>query len=46
MFNLNTFIRIAGHVLIAVCVEDLPNWWHLLYASSLIVPECYHLSCT
>ena len=30
--------RIVGHVLIAVCVEEFPDWWHLLYATSLIVP--------
>ena len=38
MFDLNTSIHIVGHVLIVVCVEDFPNWWHLLYATSLIVP--------
>ena len=38
MFDLDTSIHIVGHVLIAVCVEDLPYWWHLLYATSLIVP--------
>jgi len=38
MFDLDTSIRIVGHVLVAVCVEDLPDWWHLLYATSLIVP--------
>ena len=38
MFDLNTSIRIIGHVLVAVCVEDFPDWWHLLYATSLIVP--------
>ena len=37
MFDLDTSIHIVGHVLIAVCVEDLPDWWHLLYATSLIV---------
>ena len=38
MFDLDTFIRIVGHVLVAVCVEDLPGWWHSIYATSLIVP--------
>ena len=38
MFDLDTFIHIIGHVLIAVCVEDFPNWWHSTYATSLIVP--------
>ena len=38
MFDLDTSIHIVGHVLIAVCVEDLPDWWHLLYATSLIMP--------
>ena len=38
MFDLDTSIRIVGHVLVAVCVEDFPYWWHLLYATSLIVP--------
>ena len=37
MFSLNTSIHIVGHVLVAVCVEDLPDWWHL-YATSLIMP--------
>ena len=22
----------------SICVEDLPDWWHLLYSTSLIVP--------
>ena len=26
------------HVLVAFCVEDLPYWWHFIYATSLIVP--------
>ena len=26
MFDLDTSIRIVGHVLVAVCVEDLPDW--------------------
>ena len=42
MFDLDTSIRIVGQVLIAFCVEDLPDWWHLhghlLYVTSLIVP--------
>ena len=38
MFNLDTSIHIIGHVLVAVCVEDFPYWWYLLYATSLIVP--------
>ena len=38
MFDLDTSIHIVGHVLVAVYVEDLPDWWHLLYAASLIVP--------
>ena len=38
MFDLDTSIHIVGLVLVAVCVEDLPYWWHLLYATSLIVP--------
>ena len=38
MFDLDNSIRIVGHVLIAVCVEGFPDWWHLLYATSLIVP--------
>ena len=37
MFNLETYIHIVGLVLVAVCVEYLPDWWHLLYATSLIV---------
>ena len=38
MFDLDTTIHIVGHLLVAVCVEDLLDWWHLLYATSLIVP--------
>ena len=38
MFDLDTSICIVGHALIAVCVEDFPYWWCLLYATSLIVP--------
>ena len=38
MFDLNTSIPIVGHVLVAVCVEDLSYWWHPLYATSLIMP--------
>ena len=33
MFDLDTSIRIVGHVLVAVCVEDFSDWWHLLYAT-------------
>ena len=38
MFNLNTSIHIVGHVLIVVCVEELLDWRHIIYATSLIVP--------
>ena len=38
MFELDTFIRVMGHVLIAVCIEDLWDWWHSAYATSLIMP--------
>ena len=34
MFDLKTSIRIVGHVLVAVHVEDLPAWWHSMYATS------------
>ena len=46
MFDLDTSIHILGHVLIVVCVEELPDWWHLLYATSFIVPIFmrFHLS--
>ena len=37
MFDLDTFIHIVGHVLVADCVEDFPNLWHFWYATSLIV---------
>ena len=37
MFDLDTFIHIVGHVLIAVCVEEFLDWWHFIYAISLIV---------
>ena len=37
MFDLDTSIHIVGHVLVVVCVEDLPDQWYLLYATSLIV---------
>ena len=37
MFNLNTSIHIVGHVLVAVCVEYLPAWWHSMYSTSLTV---------
>ena len=38
MFDLDTSILIVGHVLVEDCVEDLPDWWHFIYAISLIVP--------
>ena len=38
MFDLNTSIRIVGHVLIIVCVKDLPAWCHSTYSNSLIMP--------
>ena len=38
MLDLDTSIRIVGHVLVAVCVEDNPDWWHPLYDTPLIVP--------
>ena len=38
MFNLDTSIHIVGQVLVEVSIEDLPYWWHLLYATSLILP--------
>ena len=46
MFDLNTSIHIVGHVLVVVCVEDLPYWWHPIYATPLIVPVFmrFHLS--
>ena len=46
MFDLETSIRILGHVLIAVCVEDFPAWCHSMYATSLIMPVFmrFHLS--
>ena len=37
MFDLNASIRIVGQVLVADCVEDLLDWWHILYSTSLIV---------
>ena len=37
MFDLDTFIHIVRHVLVAVCVEDFPAWWHSTYANSLIM---------
>ena len=37
MFNLDTFIHVMGHVLVAICVKDLWDWWHFTYATSLIV---------
>ena len=36
--HLDTSIHIVGHVLVVDCVEDLPYWWHFIYATSLIVP--------
>ena len=46
MFDLDTSIHIVGHVLVVVCVEYLLDWWHLLYATSLIMPVFmrFHLS--
>ena len=46
MFDLDTSIHIVGLVLVVVSVEDLPDWWHILYATSLIVPVFmrFHLS--
>ena len=46
MFDLDTSIHIVGHVLIAVCVEDFLDWWHHLYATTLIVAVFmrFHLS--
>ena len=38
MFDHDTSIHIVWHVLLVVCVEDIPDWWHLLYVTSLIVP--------
>ena len=38
MFNLDTSIHIVGHVLVADCVEDFPDWSHFWHATSLIVP--------
>ena len=38
MFDLDTSIDIVRHVLVVVCAEDLPYWWHLLYATFFIVP--------
>ena len=38
MFDLDNSIHIVGYVLVAVCVKDLLYWWHLIYASSLMVP--------
>ena len=28
MFDFDTFIRVMGHVLVAVCIEYLRDWWH------------------
>ena len=30
MFDLDISIHIVGHVLVVVCVEDFPDWWHLI----------------
>ena len=38
MFDLDTFIHMMGHVLAAICVEDLWAWWHFIYATSLTMP--------
>ena len=38
MFDLDTSIHIVGHVLLVDCAEDLSDWWHFIYATSLIVP--------
>ena len=38
MLDLDTSIHIVGHVLVVVCIEDLPDWGHLLYATFLIMP--------
>ena len=38
MFDLDTSIHTVGHDLVAVCVEYFLYWWHLLYATSLIMP--------
>ena len=46
MFDIDTSIHIAGHVLIPVFVEDLLAWWHSIYATSLIMTVFmrFHLS--
>ena len=48
MLDLNTFIRVMGHVPVAVRVEDLQYLWHHIHATLLIVPESMRckLSCT
>ena len=46
MFDLDTSIRIVGHVLIAVCVEDFLDWWHSIYATSLIVLVFMRFQCS
>ena len=38
MFDLDTSIHIVGHLLVADCVEELLDWWHFIYATSLIMP--------
>ena len=35
MFDLDTSIHIVGHVLVVVCVEDFPDWWHFIDATRL-----------
>ena len=36
--NLDTSIHIVRHVLVEDYVEDLPDWWHFIYATSMIMP--------
>ena len=38
MFDLETSIHIGVHALVSDCVEDLWDWWHFIYATSLIMP--------
>ena len=38
MFDLETSIHIVVYVLVVVCVEYFPVWWHSTYATYLIVP--------
>ena len=44
MFDLDTSIHIVGHALVEVCVEDLPDWWHLIYATSLNHASVHEIS--